>query len=471
MASPRIVAVFDIGKTNAKLAIVDCIQRTELAVRTTPNTVREDGPYPHYDVERIWDFVGQSMSELAADHLIQGIAVTGHGASIALLSETGLSLPFLDYEHTGPDRLATEYDAVRPSFDETFSPRLPQGLNVGAQLFWLERTFPEAFAATRSIVTGPQYWVWRLTGLARCEATSLGAHTDLWNIRDRRWSSLVENRGWAQKMADLQPLRQQHGVLRSDLASDWGLREALPVAGGIHDSNASLLPHLLDRPAPFSVISTGTWAITFSVGSPLSALDESRDMLANINVFGDPVPSARFMGGREFSILTDDQDTISTDENLGHMINRQIMVLPTLVAGAGPYPNTPVAWSGGDAGQLTAPERHAVASLYIALMSATCLELLEAAGPVIIEGPFAGNRSYLRILTTLVERPILIGENSATGTSGGAALLFSLQDDETPENPTTFTVADPLPGSLADNLRQYAAAWRHAAERRAKTTG
>ena len=94
------------------------------------------------------------------------------------------------------------------------------------------------------------------------------------------------------------------------------------VAGGLHDSNASLVPHLIDRKPPFTVLSTGTWAISFGVGATPRALDESRDTLANINIFGEPVPAARFKGGREFSIATDG-DVVSVDpETLRAVLDR-----------------------------------------------------------------------------------------------------------------------------------------------------
>ena len=35
-------------------------------------------------------------------------------------------------------------------------------------------------------------------------------------------------------------------------------------------------------------------------------LDPKADMLANVDVCGVPVPTARFMGGREFSVLAGD---------------------------------------------------------------------------------------------------------------------------------------------------------------------
>jgi len=54
-----------------------------------------------------------------------------------LIAQNGtLAAPILDYEHTGPDDMADAYDALRPPFSETGSPRLSMGLNLGAQLHW-----------------------------------------------------------------------------------------------------------------------------------------------------------------------------------------------------------------------------------------------------------------------------------------------------------------------------------------------
>ena len=75
----------DVGKTNAKVAIVDRIERTELDVRPRPNPAVDESPYPHYDVEAIWGLFAASMLELTSVHHIEGIAVSTHGASIVML--------------------------------------------------------------------------------------------------------------------------------------------------------------------------------------------------------------------------------------------------------------------------------------------------------------------------------------------------------------------------------------------------
>ncbi|MEY9561894.1 sugar (pentulose or hexulose) kinase [Sinorhizobium fredii] len=303
----KTVAVIDIGKTNAKVALVDLERFEEIAVRKTPNIVVEEGLYPHFDVAHLWRFLLQSLSGLHREHPVEAISVTTHGATAVLLDNAGeLAMPVLDYEYTGPDALAEEYGQARPPFSETGSARLPMGLNVGAQLFWQQRMFPRHFAEVATILTYAQYWSYRLTGVAANEVTSLGCHTDLWNPKSATFSTMVEARGWTPLFAPVRKADEVIGGLLPALAEETCLPDGLPVYCGIHDSNASLLPHLLTRSAPFSVVSTGTWVVMMSVGGELVELDERRDTLINVNALGDPVPSARFMGGRAFSMLVGD---------------------------------------------------------------------------------------------------------------------------------------------------------------------
>ena len=99
---PRTVAVIDIGKTNAKVAIIGMEALAEIAVRTRPNAA----PYPHYDVGGLWAFILDALGELNREHAIDAITVATHGAACALLDGQGnLALPVLDYEHDGPDAL------------------------------------------------------------------------------------------------------------------------------------------------------------------------------------------------------------------------------------------------------------------------------------------------------------------------------------------------------------------------------
>ena len=86
----RTVGVIDIGKSNAKVAVVDLDSRTEIAVRKRPNTVLRDGKYPHFDIDGLWAFALGALRELNAEFPFDAISVTTHGASAALIAADGL---------------------------------------------------------------------------------------------------------------------------------------------------------------------------------------------------------------------------------------------------------------------------------------------------------------------------------------------------------------------------------------------
>jgi sugar (pentulose or hexulose) kinase len=425
MNGQRHIAVIDIGKTNAKLALVDLDSLTEIAVVTRPNTVRAGPPWPHFDTEGHWAFLLNGLGKFHLKHRVDAISITTHGASIALLEENGsLAAPILDYEHDGPSSVERDYDAIRPPFSETGSPRLANGLNVGAQLHWQFLADPTLHARTAKIVTYPQYWGHRLTGVAATDVTSIGCHTDLWSPNEGKFSALVEALNISDKIAPARKSGDILGTILPHITEKTGLSPDTPVACGIHDSNASLYPHILTQQRPFSVVSTGTWVIAMSVSdSPNTALDPNRDMLFNVNALGQAVPSARFMGGREFELIQRGHPVEITDANVNDVLHDQLMLMPSVVPETGPFQGMTMRWTNAEPTEGSGTRSTAL-SFYLALMTETCLRLTQAEGPTIVEGPFAKNEQYMSMLAAATGRPVCQSQ-SATGTSIGAALLFS----------------------------------------------
>lgn len=449
------IAVIDIGKTNAKLALVDLESLSEIAVITRPNRVLPGPPYPHFDVEGHWQFLCDGLRRFQDDHGVDAISITTHGACAALLGADGdLAAPILDYEFAGPEDTAAAYDAIRPDFAETGAARLAGGLNIGAQLHWQFARDPSLLERTQTIVTYPQYWAWRLTGVAATDVTSLGCHTDLWNPYEGRFSSLVDRLGIADKIAPARKSSDVLGPVRAEVAARTGLAPETPVYCGIHDSNASLLPHILNHTPPFTVISTGTWTVAMAVGGDQVALDPQRDVLVNVNAFGDPVPSARFMGGREHDLATGGPYPAPTMAEQDAVLREGVMLLPAVVSDSGPFRGHRARWI-GDEPEIGSARRGAAVAFYLALVSAQCLALIGHRGPIIVEGPFARNDAYQRMLaaaTGCEVRP----QNSATGTSQGAALLA------VSDRPAAMhRASDPSqpPAEATAKLRAYAAAW------------
>lgn len=445
--------ILDIGKTNAKLTLIDSAGKT-LAEARTPNTVRRDGPYPHHDTERLWTWMLGQLRELSTLAHIRVIVPVTHGATAALIDDAGLVLPVPDYEHVPGDATdAARYDLLRPAFEESGSPQLPAGLNLGRQLDWLQARFPAEFAQARHVLMYPQYWAWRFCGVAASEVTSLGCHTDLWRPRQRTWSSLVERQGWQPLFPPQREAWARLGTLRPDVVADTGLPADCEIVCGIHDSNASLLRHLLtlQQSGPCTVLSTGTWVIAAALGSATRPLVEAQDMLANCNVFGDAVPCIRFMGGREFGAIAGERPAAFTAEDLERLIARQTMALPCFAETGGPFE--------GQAGRVqgvapqTDAERAALATLYVVLMTDHCLAALGARGRVVVEGAFTANPWFGPLLAGLAEgRDVTVSDDSS-GTTCGAWLLDAW--GSAPE-----AAAAPVAALNPPGWRAYRDAWR-----------
>ena len=419
------IAVVDIGKTNVKVAQFDRGGRL-LRERSQPNRPLDVAPYLQADVAAIWRFLLDGLAQFHAIEEIADIVVTTHGASGAVIGadpdrDHGLALPVLDYESPLPDAYEARYAAVCPPFAETLTPPLTRGLVLGRQFAALSWAHPEQFARARALATYPQYWSWRLSGVVAGEVTSLACHGDLWRPVEGRMSSLVEAMGWGRLMPPMRPAWDVLGPIRADLAARTGLDPTTRIHSGIHDSNASLLPHLIARPSPFTVISTGTWVVLMAVGGATERLDPAADMLANVDATGQAVACAKFMGGREFAAIAGTEPVDVTAEDLAAVIASGTRALPCFAEAGGPF--------AGRAGRILGdlPDRpaarSALATLYVALMTDLLLSRLDAQGPLIIEGSFARNKAFAAILQQLrPSREVFVADTSA-GTARGAALL------------------------------------------------
>jgi sugar (pentulose or hexulose) kinase len=450
----RFIAVIDIGKTNAKVALVDLRSLTEIAIETTPNVALKDRPYSHFDEPALWHFIQTALKKLNAAQAIDVISITTHGACAALLDTNGdLAAPVLDYEHDGLEDLAADYDAVRPTFAETGSPRLPMGLNLGVQLHWLFATQAGLKERTKTILMWPQYWAYKLTGVMANEVTSLGCHTDLWNPHLGEFSSLPRTQGWLEMLPEPKPASAVLGPVSLDIAAAINLTKPVPVLTGIHDSNASLYPHLLAREAPFAVVSSGTWVVAMAIGGKAVTLDPARDTLINVNALRQSVPSARFMGGREFETTRKGIDPSfvqpsAADANF--VLSTFIMLLPAVEPRSGPFQGRKASWT-HKVKDLTDGQRVAALSFYLALMTATCLDIIGAQGPILAEGPFAKNRLYVAMLEAATGRPVIAENASQSGTSIGAALLAGGE---------VTKAAFPHRVQISASMDLYAALWR-----------
>lgn len=350
----------------------------------------------------------------------------------------------------------------------TGSPRLPDGLNLGAQLHHLEALEPAAFENS-TLLLWPQYWGWFLSGIAASETTSLGCHTDLWFPGEGRPSDLAVKRGWAAMLPPIRRADEALGPIRAEIAERTGLPRDTQVYCGIHDSNAALVaarafPEIGDHEA--TVLSTGTWFVSmrspgFGSRVDIGALPEFRDCLVNVDILGRAVPSSRFMGGREIEILTgidtrridirpDQPDLVAA---VGKVVADGATVLPTFAPGVGPYPAARGRWIAMPDSQA---ERRAAVSLYAALLADASLDLIGSSDRILIEGRFAEAEVFVRGLASLRPDTKVYVANARNDVSFGALRL--LNPNLRPKS--SLRLVEPLESSLAE----YRTVWRERAE-------
>src|SRR5262249_45251604 len=159
------------------------------------------------------------------------------------------------------------------------------------------------------------------------------------------------------------------------------------------DSNASYLCHRASRPDDerFAVVSSGTWTVVMANGTGLDRLREDRDMLANVDAFGAPVATARFMGGREYEAIAGDSKASRepTAEALEKVVRQRALAVPSFASTGGPFVGARGELMNAD--RLDDRERGALATLYCALQTDFLLDLLGEPSPVIIDGPLTEN--------------------------------------------------------------------------------
>ena len=359
--------MLDVGKTSVKLTVTDR-EGCALESHSRPSRVIAGPPYPHADTEGAWDWILTTLHDLGTRHPIGCIVPVAHGACAALVNEHDLALPILDYE-LDLSEVDAEYEPLARDFEQTGSPKLPCGLNLGRQLFWLERHHAEAFDRARYILTHPQYWAFVFPESPAARSHRWGAipisgrrladafrHSPTPAATPRAFRRLSRlGIGWDRS----RPTSPNGRGCAAMSGTRWRARLQCFVfrapRSGYRSFHRRLDRHLDRDHRP--------------EGDPIDALIPERDMLANVDALGDPVACCRFMGGREYHALAGDEGlaAIPDVDSLSRILTAGVMARPQFADQGGPFQGSvgsisPESWK-----STTPIERAALATLYTAL--------------------------------------------------------------------------------------------------------
>ena len=409
--------ILDIGKTNVKLSFVDSINnKTVKYFNTKQKNINKFG-IKILNSELIVHWTLEKLILIEKKYQLDKFVCTAHGTSIALIDKDDNELlACTDYEFKF-DTLMASYKKIAPKFNESFTPFLDVGLNIGMQLYYLNIKKPELIKKTNTILSYPQYIAWKFTSKFSSEISYIGCHTHLWNFKKNNFSSLVTKLGLKKKFP---PIKKAWKVIGQKKIGNSNLK----IINGVHDSNASYLYFKNSDIKNFTLVSTGTWYIIFNQKNSLSKLNPKLDMLANIDVYGKAVPTMRFMGGREYDTLVKKFKILSNVKPQDNFKFEDYLIYPGYAPG-GAFKfnklNTRKFLS------LKKGQIYYLICLYIAFELNFCLDKINSKNTIILDGPITKNSTMMNLLSSLRPDQKILKNKKEVGTSLGATNLFDIK--------------------------------------------
>ncbi len=291
----KVIAIFDIGKTNKKILLFNYDLRLVLETEEKFAQIKDDDGFECDDIELIEKWIKKSITGLVRSDTYDLTAVNfaTYGATLVYLDSHGKRLtPVYNYlkpiDENIPLELYEKYGGKDEFCRKTASPALGM-LNSGLQALWLKTVKPEFFSKTKYILHFPQYLSYLLTGKPYAEHTSIGCHTALWDFDNMKYHQWVKD----------ECLTVPEPVAIGTLNEIEIEGKKIKVGIGIHDSSASLAPYFGYNSEKFLLVSTGTWCINMNPFNTekLTAEQLSMDCLCYMSINRQPVKSSRLFLG------------------------------------------------------------------------------------------------------------------------------------------------------------------------------
>lgn len=462
------IAVIDIGMTNKKVAVYEWPEHpsgnsggSEGSPHCLDSLSRVFAPIlvdgiETHDLEGMETWFLDCLRSFASRYPLRAIAVSTHGATFVCADASGKPcVPCVLYTHEPGPEFQRHFYELAGTPEElqavTGTAVLSALINPAKGLLFMKERFPEAFARTATVLSYPQYWGLRLTGRACAEGTYIGCHTYLWDWTKERYSSVARVLGIEGLMPT--PLHRSDevlGCISPAIALSTGLDPKTVVTMGIHDSNASLVPHIVKRRGnDFVLNSTGTWCVLMHPCPEYGFSQEEigKVVFFNRSAFLAPVKTAIFLGGFEYAtysqLIARGDAAIpsrsSPDVYARIVAEKRLFILPEIVPGSGQFPGSKarviedgieypleVLESGAARPAFFADPEVAAAVLVLSLVVQTLVALkrtgLLPGADLITEGGLRNNPDYCAILAAALPGNRTWLTDIAEATSFGAAM-------------------------------------------------
>ncbi len=298
------IAIFDIGKTNKKLSILDEQYRFIFETAVQIPEIKDDDGDPCEDLDALMTWIRSGFASVIAnsEYNISALNFSSYGASLVGVNGAGLPATHLyNYLKPFPETLKTQfyndYGGEQKVALETASPILGN-LNSGMQLYLLLKSKPEIYADIQYALHLPQFFSFLFTKKFYSDMTSIGCHTHLWDFRKNEYHKWVTREGIEKILAPVIAGNKTFGIEVSG--------RKIKTGPGLHDSSSALIPYLTCFQNPFLLISTGTWCISLNPFNqhPLTPEELRQDCLSYLTHEGQAVKASRLFAGHWHDVQT-----------------------------------------------------------------------------------------------------------------------------------------------------------------------
>ncbi|MEP7376992.1 MAG: FGGY family carbohydrate kinase [Chitinophagaceae bacterium] len=297
MNPTKVIAIFDVGKTNKKLLLFDEQYKLVYEESKQLDEITDEDGFACEDVSALTQWVKDSFSKLIKENFfkIKAVNFSAYGASFVYLDEELDIIPPL-YNYLKPyspelqKKFYDDHGGESIVARQTASPVLGN-LNSGMQLYRLKYEKPENYKKIKWALHLPQYLSYVLSSALNSDITSIGCHTNLWDFEYSKYHQWVNEEAIDDKLP---------GILGCSEIAGY-CYDNIPAGVGLHDSSAALIPYLSSFREPFILLSTGTWCISLNPfnHSQLTNNELSQDCLCYLSWEGKPVKASRLFAGYE----------------------------------------------------------------------------------------------------------------------------------------------------------------------------
>jgi xylulokinase len=421
----------DLGTSSVKAVLIDGDQRL-LATASAPLAVARPHPgWSEQDPDAWWratlaavQGLGRPLGDL------RGIGLSGqmHGA-VCLDAEDRVIRPAILWNDGRAAAECAELEAACPR-SRAIAGNIAMPGFTAPKLLWLRAHEPETFAHTECVLLPKDWLRLKLTGHHVSEMSD--ASGTLWlDVGARDWSDdLLEATGLSRAhMPRLVEGSAVSGTLLPALAREWGCGE-VPVAGGAGDNAAAACGTGVVRPGS-AFVSIGTSGVLFATTAAFAPNTEGA-----VHAFAHAIPDT----WHQMGVILSAADSL---EWLARITGQRAAELAAAVTVTGPSEVTFLPYLSGERtphndagarGSFTGlAQSHEPADLAQAVMEgvayafADCQAVLAAAGTdfarALAVGGGARSETWLRIIASVLDRPLDMAEGAEAGAALGAARL------------------------------------------------